>query len=165
MTAIPLNDFALALPSAREVVITRTFDAPRALVYEALSKPEHVKRWWGLRASTMTTCEMDVRVGGSYRFVIRDPSGAEYAFVGEYRELDPPAKVVSTFAMEGMPFNPAVETMTLEEVGGKTKLTSVLAYVTPEERDGHLGSGMEVGARESYDRLAELLVELKPQER
>jgi len=146
-----------AMPSDREIVITRVFEAPRRLVFEALTKPEHIMRWWGLRSLTMVVCEMDFRLGGAWRFVLRGPDGADYGFRGVYREIAPPERIVSTFEFEGMPGHVSVETMTLVEQDGKTKLTSTCLYESVEDRDGHFNSGMEAGTKESYDRLAELL--------
>jgi uncharacterized protein YndB with AHSA1/START domain len=148
---------AVSLPSDREIVLTRTFDAPRALVFEAMSKPEHIRQWWGLRGHTMTTCELDFRPGGRWRFVQRGPDGAEYAFRGEIREIKPPERIVQTFEFEGMPGHVSVETMTLVEKDGKTTLTGRSVFDSVEDRDGMLNAGMEAGAAETYDRLAEYL--------
>jgi len=151
----------LSMPSDREIVITRVFDAPRKLVFEAISKPEYVTRWWGPRSMTMISCEMDFRPGGSWRFVKRGPDGNDYGFRGVYREIEPPERIVQTFEFEGMPGHGSVETATLEEQGGKTKLTVRCLYQSIEDRDGHYNSGMEAGMRESHDRLAELLNTMK----
>ena len=151
------NATTFTMPSDREIVITRVFDAPRRLVFEALTQPEHLKRWWGLRSLTMVVCEMDFRPGGAWRFVMRGPDGNDYGFRGEYREIVPPERVVSTFEFEGMPGHVSVETLTLDELDGQTKLTSTILYQSVEDRDGHYNSGMEAGTGESYDRLAELL--------
>jgi uncharacterized protein YndB with AHSA1/START domain len=147
----------LTMPSDRELVITRTFDAPRRLVFEALTKPEHVARWYGPRRLTLTLCEMDVRPGGTWRHVVRDADGNEFGFSGEYREIVPPERIVSTEGFEGMPGHEYLATLTLDEHDGQTTLTNTLLYQSAEDRDGHLQSGMEPGMRETYDRLAELL--------
>ncbi len=154
------STFTLTLPSDREILLTRFFNAPRQLVFEAMTNPEHIARWWGPRAMTMVSCEMDFRVGGGYRFVLRGPDGNDYGFRGVYREITPPVRVVNTFEFEGMPGHESVETVTLEEVDGKTKLTSLALYQSTQDRDGHLHSGMESGARESHDRLEELIATL-----
>jgi uncharacterized protein YndB with AHSA1/START domain len=146
----------VTLPSDLEIVMTRVLDAPRELVFEALTTCEHVKRWWGPR-NTELDCELDFRPGGSYRYVQRTPDGQEFAFRGEIREVDPPRRVVQTFEFELMPGHVAVETMTLDEQDGKTTITSRALYQSKEDRDGIIASGMEAGAAESYDRLAELL--------
>lgn len=151
------NPMTLTLPSDREVVLTRVFDAPRALVFEALSKPEHVAQWWGPRRCTMSTCEMDFRPGGTWRLVLRDAEGNEFPFTGVYREITPPERVVQTFIFDVPPFNEheSVETMTLAEQDGRTILTTRSLYGSKEARDGHIQSGMESGAAETYDRLEE----------
>jgi len=145
------------MPSDREILITRVFDAPRKLVFEAITKPEHVAHWWGPRNMTMLTCEMDLRTGGAWRFVLRGPDGNDYGFRGVYREITPPERLVQTFEFEGMPGHVSLETSTLEEQDGKTKLTVTCLYQSVEDRDGHYNSGMEAGMKESHDRLAELL--------
>ena len=149
--------FTLKLQADRAIVITRLFDAPRKLVFEAFTKPEHVAKWWGPRSTTLSHCEMDFRPGGAWRFVTRESDGSEYGFKGKYREILPPERLVQTFEFEGMPGHVAVETLTFEEQGGKTKLTNTILYASAEDRDGHFNSGMEPGARESMDRLAEHL--------
>ena len=151
----------LTLPSEREIVMTRVFDAPRDLVFEAHSSCEHMSHWWGPRRLTLTVCEMDFRPGGAYRFVQRAPDGAEYAFRGKFREIVPPERIVWTFEFEGMPGHVSVETVTFTEQDGKTMLTATAVFDSVEDRDGMLQSGMEEGARETYDRLAEYLERLK----
>ena len=147
----------LTMPTDREIVITRVFDAPRRLVFEAISKPEHVTRWWGPKYLTMVSCEMDFRPGGGWRFILRGPDGADFGFRGEYREITPPERIVQTFEFEGMPGHISLETATLEEKDSKTKLTVTCLYQSVEDRDGHYNSGMEAGMNESHNRLAELL--------
>ena len=142
----------------REIVLTRQFDAPRAAVWNALSRPELLKRWWGLRADEMMTCEMDFRVGGGYRFVVNGPQG-QHGFRGEYCEIVPDERLVQTFEWEGMPGHVSRETLTLDEQDGQTTMIIRCLFDTPEDRDGMLGSGMEAGAGESYDRLEALLQE------
>ena len=146
-------------PSDLEVVLTRRFDAPRELVFEAHTKPEHIKRWWGPRAYDMPVCEMDFRPGGAWRFV-HWADGEEYAFHGTYLEISPPERITWTFEWEGMPGHAITETMVLTEQDGGTLLTTTSVYVSKEERDAMLQSGMEQGAAESMDRLDELLAEL-----
>jgi uncharacterized protein YndB with AHSA1/START domain len=157
MGATNSSALKLTLPSDREIVLTRVFDAPRRLVFEAHSKPEHVKHWWGRRGSTLPVCDMDFRPGGAWRFVERGPDGQDYAFRGVYREIVPPERIVWTFEFEGMPSHVAVETLTLVERDGKTTLTGRSVFETREDRDGMLQSGMEAGAAETMDRLAEYL--------
>jgi len=157
MAENPGATFAVSLPSDREIAITRWYDAPRDLVFEAFTKPEHLRRWWGPRYLTLPVCDMDFRVGGAYRFVQRGPDGAEYGFRGEYLEIVRPERIASTFEFEGMPGHVAVTTMVFEETGGKTKLMGTTRFESREDRDGMLQSGMEDGARDTYDRLEELL--------
>jgi uncharacterized protein YndB with AHSA1/START domain len=153
------NAMAVSLPSDLEVRLTRTFDAPRALVWEAISKPEHLRNWMGPSRMTMAACEMDRRPGGAWRFILREPDGREHPFKGVYREIVPPERVVQTFIydVDFIRDFESVETMTLIEYGGKTTLAVTVRHQTKEARDGHLNSGMEGGAGQSYDRLAELL--------
>jgi uncharacterized protein YndB with AHSA1/START domain len=140
------------------VEMSRTFDAPRALVYEAHVKPGHIREWWGLRNSTMTTCDLDARPGGRWRFVSRETDGNEYAFFGEFLEVVPPARLVWTFSFEGMPdVPPVVETVTFEEHDGVTTLKTRSVYPSKEALEGMVASGMEEGAGETWDRLAEYL--------
>jgi uncharacterized protein YndB with AHSA1/START domain len=148
-------------PSDREIGMTRVFNAPRELVYQAYTDPNHVPHWWGPRRMTTTVNTMDVRPGGAWRVVQRDPEGNEYGFRGEYREVVPPERLVYTFEFEGMPGHILGETVTFEEQDGKTTVTSTALFDSVEDRDGMLESGMESGAIESWDRLAELLERLK----
>ncbi|MCC2627705.1 MAG: activator of ATPase 1 family protein [Thermomicrobiales bacterium] len=142
-------------PSDREIRMTRVFNAPRELVFQAHIDPQHVPHWWGQRRSTTIVDVMDVRPGGAWRFVQRDPEGNEYGFRGEYREVVPPERLVYTFEYEGMPGHILVETVTFEEHDGKTMVSSTALFDSVEDRDGMLESGMESGAIESWDRLEE----------
>jgi uncharacterized protein YndB with AHSA1/START domain len=148
---------AVSTPSAREIVSERVFDAPRDRVYAAFTQPALIPQWWGPRRMTTTVDQMDVRPGGSWRFISRDPHGTEQCFRGVYREVLPPERVVQTFEWEGMPGHVIVETTTFEDLGGRTKLTTTSLFHTQEERDGMLSSGMKRGLTESHDRLTELL--------
>ncbi|TMG01952.1 MAG: polyketide cyclase [Chloroflexi bacterium] len=150
-------------PSDTEIVMTREFDAPRELVFEAHSKCEHLEKWWGPRKYSLEVCEMDFRPGGKYRFLHRGPDGLEeHGFRGEYREIVPPEKIAWTFEWEGMPGHISLDTLTLEDLGGgRTKLVSHSRFDSKEDRDGMLQSGMEEGAGETYDRLAEFVQTLK----
>jgi uncharacterized protein YndB with AHSA1/START domain len=151
------GSLTIALPSEREIVMRRVFDAPRELVFKAYTDPEAIPQWWGPRAYTTTVDEMDVRPGGVWRFVQHGADGAEHAFNGVYREVAPPERIVSTFEYEGLPGHVVLDTVTFEERDGKTTLTTRSLFDTVEDRDGMLQSGMESGAAESMDRLAELL--------
>ncbi len=150
----------LTLPSDREIVMSRVFDAPRELVFKALTDPALIGRWWGLRSTTTVVDKFDPRPGGAWRMVQKGPDGREDAFRGEFREIVPPERVVQTFEWEGMPGHIVLDTMTLEDLGGKTRLTTTSLFDTKEERDGMMASGMEQGANESWDLLAELLATL-----
>jgi uncharacterized protein YndB with AHSA1/START domain len=148
------------LPSDREIVMERVFDAPRELVFDVWSRPDLIPRWWGPRRYTTTVEEMDVRPGGRWRYLQYDADGNEYAFHGEYREVRAPERVVYSFEYEGMPGHVILETATWEEHDGKTKLTVTALFDTKEERDAMLEAGMQEGAGEAQDRFAELLAEL-----
>ena len=157
------SGLAVTTPSDREIQMTRVFDAPRELVFEAMSSCEHMSNWWGPRRYEFASCEMDFRPGGSWRVVHHpiDGDGEDQGFRGEFREIVPPERIVWTFEWEGMPGHISVETLTLEEHDGKTTVTASATYDTVEDRDGMLNSGMEEGAAESYDRLDEYLEVLK----
>ncbi|HMF17995.1 MAG TPA: SRPBCC family protein [Gemmataceae bacterium] len=156
------DPFSLTLPSDREIRIRRVLEAPRRLVFEAMTRPEHIRRFWGPRIMTMTKCEVDFRVGGSWRFVLTAPDGSQHPFTGVYKEIVPPERIVQTFIydVDMIRDHPAVETLTLEERGNQTIVTVTVLHDSKESRDGHVNAGMEGGARETYDRLAELLTEL-----
>jgi uncharacterized protein YndB with AHSA1/START domain len=161
MDASGSSELKVTTPSDREIVMTRVFDAPRDLVFEAHSSCEHLSRWWGPRRYEIVGCEVDFRPGGKWRIVHRGPDGEEYGFHGEYREIVRPERIVWTFEFEGMPGSVSVETMTLEEHDGKTTFTATSVFDTVEERDGMLKSGMESGAAETMERLDEYLEVLK----
>jgi uncharacterized protein YndB with AHSA1/START domain len=156
------DSFEVTTPSDREIRITRLFDAPRELVFEAMTKPEHVKEWWGRLGEgySVPVCEIDLRPGGAWRFVNRHPRG-EAAFRGEYREITPPSRLVYTEIFEDFPDSVAVVTAELAEEGGKTRITVSAVYPSMEVRDTVHSSGMERGAAISYDRLEDLVLALK----
>ena len=145
----------------QEVVITRLFDAPRDLVFRANTDRDLISQWWGPKRLTTTIDKMDAKPGGQWRFVQRDAAGKEYAFHGVYHEVRSPGLIVDTFEFEGMPGHVSLETCTLEEIGGKTKMIGRSVYQTIEDRDNMLKSGMEEGVFETMDRLAELLAKLQ----
>jgi uncharacterized protein YndB with AHSA1/START domain len=154
------NALTVTTPSDLEIVLTREFDAPRALVFEALSKPEHLRNWRGQASSTLALYEMDFRPGGKWRCIERDKDGQEFAFRGEVREINQPERIVQTFEWEGMPGHVSVETAEFEDLGDRTKVVTTSLFHTPEERDGMLASGMEGGMNETYARLDALLARL-----
>ena len=152
------SNSTLTILSDREVVMTRIFDAPRELVFKAHTDPDLIPQWWGLRNNTTIVEKMDVRPGGTWRFIQRDADGNEFAFNGEYREIIPPERLVNTFEYEGLPGHIILDTSIFEELSeDKTKLTAISLFETIQDRDGMLNSGMEGGSNESWDRLTELL--------
>jgi uncharacterized protein YndB with AHSA1/START domain len=147
----------ITTPTDREIHIERVFDAPRDRVFAVYADPALIPEWWGPRGTTAVVDQMDVRPGGSWRFVIRNSDGSETAFRGTYREVTPPERIVQTFEWEGMPGHVSVETATFEDLGDRTKVTTKSLFDTTEDRDGMLESGMERGLNETYARLDELL--------
>ena len=162
-TTMPLE---ITIPKDQPVIVmTRTLNAPRALVWKAWTEPQHVARWWGARSmGTNTLVKLDLRPGGQWRFEATGHDGSTWVFKGEYLEVDPPRKLVNTFGMEGMfEGKTLVETHSFEEVDGKTHYTSHSRFDSIEDRDGMVASGMEEGANISMDQLDELLEDLKQQ--
>lgn len=150
------GSLAVTLPSDREIALTRVFDAPRQLVYDAFSKPEILKRWFGPRGWSLVRCDVDARAGGGFRFVLRTPDGRELGMRGVYRELDPPERSVHTESFDDFPGESQVTSVLTEHDGVTTLLVTIL-YPSEQARDAVLKSGMEHGAAESYDKLAEVL--------
>ena len=142
-------------------MITREFDAPAHLVYRAVTEPELVRRWWGGLRGEVTFCEIDLRVGGRWRYAMAAHNGSEVAFYGEYREIVPDERIVSTEIYEPFPEAEALNTMTLTERDGRTTLTTLVHHSSPEARDGHINSGMEGGMQESFDKLEEVARSLR----
>ena len=157
------DTFKLTTPSDREITITRLFDAPRQLVFDAMTIPEHVRRWWGILDDkhSVTVCEIDLRVGGAWRFVGRGPEGEIPAFYGVYREIAPPERLVYTEIFEPFPDAESIVTQLLTEEGGKTRLTVTSLYPSLDVREMVLKTGMEKGAALSYDRLDEVASRLQ----
>src|SRR5262249_53633374 len=143
-------------PTDREIVLTRVFDAPRRLVFDAFSKPELLKRWFGPRGWSLETCEVDHRVGGGFRFVLTGPKGEKMGMRGVYKEIAAPDRSVHMELFDDYP-GEAMVTATFTEQAGRTTLTATVEYESAEIRDAVLRSGMERGAGESYDRLEEVL--------
>ena len=143
-------------PGDCEIVMTREFDAPRQMVFEAFTKPELLQRWFGPRGWTLAFCEVDYRVGGGFRFVLRGPDGREMGMRGVYREIVPPERSVHMESFDDYPGESQV-TSVFSEREGKTTMTATVLYPSKEIRDAVIRSGMEHGAAECYDRLAELL--------
>ena len=156
------DSFQVTTPSDQEILLTRLFDAPRHLVFEAMTRPEHVKQWWGRLGEgySVPVCEIEFRVGGKWRFVNRHPRG-EATFYGEYLEIDEPGHVVFTEIFAEFPDTVSVVTTDLSEEDGKTRLTAKVRYPSREVRDMVMGTGMARGAGISYDRLEDLVGELQ----
>ena len=154
----------VTLPADDQILITREFAAPKHLVYKAWTTPELVRRWWTARRGEMTTCEIDLRVGGMWRYAMVAHGGFEVAFHGEYRELVPNERLVSTEVYEGIPDaeeNAALNTLTLAEVDGRTTLTVLVQHATKEGRDAHIESGMEAGMQDAMDLLEQVAISLR----
>jgi uncharacterized protein YndB with AHSA1/START domain len=143
----------VTLPADDQILITREFDAPRDLVWKAWTTPELVKQWWSGERGETTLAEIDLRVGGKWRYVMVTGDGFEVGFHGEYREVVPNERMVSTEVFEGMPDAYSVNTMTLTETDGRTTLEVLVQHQSKEHRDGHINSGMEGGMQEAMDRL------------
>ena len=156
------DTFTVTTPSDQEIRMTRLFDAPRHLVFEAMTKPEHVRRWWGQlgKGYSVPVCEIDLRPGGRWRFVNRHPQG-EAAFYGEYQEITPPSRLVFTEIFEEFPDSISVVTADFVDEGGKTRMTATVRYPSKDVRDMVMASGMSTGAGISYDRLEDLVAELQ----
>jgi uncharacterized protein YndB with AHSA1/START domain len=158
---------SVTLPTDEQILITREFDAPKHLVYKAWTTPELVRRWWSARRGEMTVAEIDLRVGGTWRYAMIAEGGFEVAFHGVFRELVPNERIVSTEVYEGLPegLDPeeeaALNTLTLTEVDGRTTLTVLVEHRNKEGRDGHINSGMEGGMQEAMDLLEEVAVSLR----
>lgn len=146
----------VSLPSDREIALTRVFDAPRHMVFDAFSKPELLKRWFGPRGWTLVVCEVDLRVGGGFRFVLRGPDGRDMGMRGTYKEIVRPERSVHMESFDDFPGEAQV-TAVFTEGQGKTTMVATVLYPSAEVRDIVIKSGMEHGAAESYDKLAELL--------
>jgi uncharacterized protein YndB with AHSA1/START domain len=146
----------VSLPTEREVVMTRVFNSPRRLVFDALTKPELLKRWFGPRGWSLVVCEADLKVGGAWRWVLRGPDGRDMGMRGVYQEIMPPERLVSTESFDDYP-GESLNTLILSEEDGKTTFTITVRYASQEIRDAVIKSGMEHGAAECYDKLAEML--------
>ena len=154
--------FEVLTPSSREIVITRLFDAPRHLVFEAMTKPEHIRRWWGILGDgySVPICEMDLRPGGKWRFVGQGPKGQAPDFYGEVREVVAPERLVYSEIFAPYPDTESVVTAVFTDEAGKTRLRVSCEYPSQEVRDMVMKSGMERGAAISYDRLEDVAREL-----
>jgi uncharacterized protein YndB with AHSA1/START domain len=157
----------VSLPTDEQILITREFAAPRHLVYEAFTTPELVKRWWTAKRGEATTCEIDLRAGGKWRYVMVTEDGLEVGFHGEYREVVPNERIVSTETFEGLPEGVSeaqgttLNTTTFTEADGRTTLTILVHAPSKESRDAIIDSGMEAGLQDALDLLEEVAVSLR----
>ena len=154
----------VTLPTDTQIQITREFEAPKHLVYRAWTTPELVKRWWHANRGEVTLAEIDLRVGGMWRYVSRSADGFEVGFHGQYREIVPNERLVTTEVYEGIPDaeeRAALDTLTLTESDGRTTLTVLVEHPTKEGRDAHINSGMEAGMQDAMDLLEEVAVSLR----
>jgi uncharacterized protein YndB with AHSA1/START domain len=159
--AVSSGTAKVTLPADDQILITREFDAPKHLVYKAFTTPELVKRWWHANRGEMTVAEIDLREGGKWRYVMVAEGGFEVGFHGEYREIVPYERIVSTEIYEGMPGAEAVNTMTLTEAEGRTTLEILVQHASKEHRDAHIESGMEAGMQDAMDLLEQVAVSLR----
>ena len=151
----------VTLPTDEQILITREFDAPRHLVYQVWTTPELVRRWWHANRGEVTLAEIDLRVGGTWRFVMSARTGPEVGFHGQYREIVPNERIVCTEVYEGMPDAEALNTLTLTEHDGRTILTILVQHTSKEHRDAHINSGMEAGMQEAMDLLGQVAQSLR----
>jgi uncharacterized protein YndB with AHSA1/START domain len=152
-----MNQLELVVePGRHDIVMTRMFDAPRHLVFQALTDPSLIPSWWSTNPEQTTVDRAEIRPGGSWRYVNHDDDGNEYAFHGVVHDVVTPERIVQTFEYEGMPGHVCLETVTLEDVDGKTRYRALSVFQSIEDRDGMVQSGMEIGARENFDRLEKL---------
>jgi uncharacterized protein YndB with AHSA1/START domain len=151
----------VTLPTDEQILITREFDAPKHLVFKAWTTPELVKRWWSGHRGTMKIAEIDLRVGGMWRYVMEATGGYEVAFHGEYREIVPDERIVNTEVYEAMPEGEALNTVTFTELDGRTTIALLAEFPTKEVRDMVIESGMELGMQEQMDLLEQIAISLR----
>jgi uncharacterized protein YndB with AHSA1/START domain len=167
MAAMSSGTANLTLPTDEQILITREFEAPKDLVYKAWTTPELVKRWWNAKRGEVTLCEIDLRVGGKWRYVMVADDGTEVGFHGEYREIVPNERIVSTEVYEGLPEGVSeeegrtVNTVTFTEENGRTTLTILVQAANKVSRDAIIDSGMEAGLQDALDLLEEVAVSLR----
>jgi uncharacterized protein YndB with AHSA1/START domain len=151
----------VTLPTDTQILITREFDAPRHLVYKAYTTPDLIKRWWSGDRGKVTSVEVDLRVGGKWRYVMTANAGFEVAFHGEFREIVPNERLVTTEVYEGMPDGEALDTTTFIDKAGRTLLTTVMQMANKQDRDAVINSGMEGGLQEAMDHLEQVAASLR----
>jgi uncharacterized protein YndB with AHSA1/START domain len=159
MAAMSSGTATVSLPTDEQILITREFDAPRHLVWKAWTTPELVRRWWHANRGEVTIAEIDLRVGGKWRYA-QVACGFEVAFHGEFREIVPDERLVSTEVYEGFPDAEAVDTLTLTEESGRTTLTLLVQHSSKAHRDAHIESGMEAGMQDAMDLLEQVAASL-----
>jgi uncharacterized protein YndB with AHSA1/START domain len=155
------KELTLKVLSDTQVEMSRVFNAPRELVWQAMTDPKAIPHWWGLRANKTTVDKMDVTIGGVWRYLETDPEGNVHAFNGMYNEIVAPERLVYTFEYEPMAGHVIIDSVTLDDLGDKTRVSIASTFQSKEDRDGMMQSGMESGANESWDRLEELLASMK----
>jgi uncharacterized protein YndB with AHSA1/START domain len=151
----------VTLPTDEQILITRAFNAPKHLVYKAWTMPELVRRWWTAKRGEMTVAEIDLRVGGMWRYVMIADGGLEVAFHGQYREIVPNERIVSTEVYEGTPDAEALDTITFTELDGRTTVTLLVQHSSKAQRDAHINSGMEDGLQDALDLLEQVAISLR----
>jgi uncharacterized protein YndB with AHSA1/START domain len=161
MAVTSSNRARVTLPTDEQILITREFDAPRHLVYKAYTTPELVRRWWHANRGEVTSIEIDLRVGGTWRYVMTACGGPEVGFHGEYREIVPDARIVSTEVYEGAPEAEALSAVTFTETARRTTLTILVQHTCREHRDAHINSGMEDGLLDALQLLEQVADSLR----
>lgn len=157
MTMTTRQSATVTLPADDQILITREFDAPPRLVWRAITEPELVRRWFHANRAEVAGCDIDLRVGGTWRYVSRLPDGTEFAFSGEYREIVPGERIVTTECFEPIPGACSVNTMTLTDLGdGRTRLETLVQHDSRQARDGQIDSGMEAGMQDAFDLLEDV---------
>ena len=160
MTVATSGTARVTLPTEDQILIEREFAAPAALVWRAITEPDLVRRWWHASRGEITVCEIDLHVGGKWRYAMRPFTGDEFAFYGEFLEIIPNQKIVQTETFEPVPDATATNTTTLSEHQGLTRLRTLVQHKTPEARDMHINSGMEPGMQDAFDLLEQVAITL-----
>jgi uncharacterized protein YndB with AHSA1/START domain len=160
MTVASSGTAKVTLPADKQILIERKFAAPAPMVWRAVTEPELVRRWWHAGRGEMTVCEIDLRVGGSWRYAMRPSDGEEFAFYGEFLEIVPNEKIIQTETFAPFPDDPATNTMTLSERDGVTLLSTLVQHTTARARDMHINSGMEAGMQDAFDLLEQVAMTL-----
>ena len=160
MAATARHSAVVTLPTDTQILITREFDAPRHLVFQAWTTPEHIRQWWSACRGEVTVAEVDLRVGGRWRYAMMAHGEFEVAFHGEFREVSPNERIVRTEIYEPFPDAPALSTETFTESDGRTTLTLLVQHERQEHRDAHLQSGMEDGLQDALDLLEDVTASL-----